>query len=224
MAYSNTQLIPFLPLGQSVFERPFFQSLLQGRWTNPNFFRPIVKNLRFSIKCYNPISAVISCLHVSIFPLTVVWRIAKQVVFSTYSKISNWTLAHVSQKVFKILPSFTNFNAFSSIMFIRNMIRVFTTLNHACPNGIFYRVRAVMFCLSLCHHFSVETATAFSVSRKEGVGKNDFLFPTRARTLPMNPTKQNGRFCCQSPELSFAQIPYHTCNILSFFLICNHVI
>lgn len=68
-------------------------------------------------------------------PTHIFWKVSKLIIDAVQRK-SKRTFTYISDKIYKVLPTFTYCNATTAIVFISFIIGVIATISHAAPNSI----------------------------------------------------------------------------------------
>lgn len=155
---------------------------------------------------FNGVAPIVG-LFFSSSPTAVARLIITIIINAVYRKIWAWSYTHISVKVFKLTPTFTNFNFTTTIIMIASIILVITSLNHAIPCFIFYGV----FHPVNTYSFNLDTATRGCMPRNKGVMTNDCFFTTRTFTNPITPISTAVAFF-----FNYQPIKMYTYNIPKF--------
>lgn len=114
---------------------------------NPDFVRPVSDTLCFSAKGKHVVHSCVAILLRWRCPVTIVWRVAFRVLAALNAVLWVWGFAHVRVEVLKGQPSLAHRDTLGSISSVPDMIRVATSLNHAMPSPVDWKVRE-----SVCSH------------------------------------------------------------------------
>jgi hypothetical protein len=145
---------------------------------------PLANGVGFAVQNKEAILAGVVQLFGVGGPFAVVGRIAFIVVDSLKGVFRRGRLAHIREKVAKVLPSLAHGNASLSVVLIASAIRIAAPLKHRQPSSVNLRSRITVF----SYKFAVVAAARFSRSVAERVTENRLFGSafTTAKPLPIS--------------------------------------
>ena len=147
------------------------------------FIAPLAKRQPFTLICNPDCNLSVISLSFSSVPLTIFWTIISVIIFSFNGQFFG-SLTHISKKVFKCLPTFTNLNATSAIRRIIGVLRIIATLEHCFPNGMCWSTCLPVSSEHLTRLFLAPTPTTFSMSRLQILTRYFYHVATNALAPP----------------------------------------
>lgn len=170
-----------------LMRKPIFgNSFIDGVRVNAGFSRPLGNSFGFP-KDSQPdiIPGVVLLLNQSC-PIAIFWAVVS-VVISTLQSHSIWAFAHIVDKVFKVLPSFTDLYSTPSVPFKRLVFFNGASPPHVIPRLVFCGSRKTMFGCHGCHpstsEFRGQTSAGFGLPFQIR-NANSGGIPAIADTLP----------------------------------------
>lgn len=86
------------------------------------------------------------------------------VIINTINAFAFGRQIHILKKVFKFIPSLTNFNSATSIVLKSFIKGIVTSIKHGTPNFIYFCFRHSMGFASSTRQFAIQTATRMGIS------------------------------------------------------------
>jgi len=101
------------------------------------FIYPLLKILSATLKGDRTVRPFIVVLLSSGSPFAILGRVAQVIILAIKRVLVRWATPHVSQKVFKAIPSVTHFDSTFAIIRIALVTRIITSTAYGLPNRIF---------------------------------------------------------------------------------------
>lgn len=152
------------------------------------FIDPLLKILSATAIGDRAIRPFIVVLLSSRSPLAVVGRVSEVVVLAVKGMVLRRAFAHISQKVFKLIPSITQFNAAFAVIRITLVSRIVTPTAYRFPNSIFgdFMGHPVLACSGSKSNFP-QTSAVRAVTAGQIFAPNSSPLPTLAIAEPHLP-------------------------------------
>lgn len=142
--------MPKISFCENFFQRPsFFDALANCFNGYPCSPRPLRNDEGFSLKRNKYIVAAIRLLLLHRSPSAITWFVVSCAIWKSINgMLRGWALSHISQKVFKVLPTRANRNTFSAIFFISWGIGIFAARTNIDPRIVFNGSRKAVGCIA----------------------------------------------------------------------------
>ncbi len=132
-------------------------------------------------------------------PLAVVWVVALRVVYAL--KGESWrALAHVRDKVLKVSPAVTDFDAARSVSWVIGILRVVAAPAHRSPNGIVFRCRLMCRRAMSASAFSLPASTACCIAAHKIAASDNRVEAAYAQAMPHHERRTSAFSGCERRE------------------------
>ena len=182
------------------------KSVVKRRPLYTNLVRPLGNSLRLSAEGNNPAVAPIVHLLLGGGPFAIFWKVSKIVINSVYRCVFR-ALAHVGQKILKLSPAFTYYNASSKISFAAINTRITASGNHRAPRGISrsfgHPVSGVCDSSGVIDLLPVEAPARLTTARAKVIACCDVPVPALTKTQPCEIAPSNAMLAKHREPLEY---------------------